>query len=342
MELAEELKLRLDLSNSDGLNGQAPQQTDHEAPNRDNIPDDAESQMRKALGLMGEASRSRAEPERAETPHRLGLGDRFGGGGGLHRRRFVQDGDVPVTVVRRDPGHDSLRGAAPQGPLPTSSRLQRTEAALAAETAAREKAERALADAQSLARDLQTKIGHAELARSEAVEALRRERDAAVEARSGQEEWEAKLRGLEERVEHAEDEAQSLVDQLEEERRARKAAEKALRAVEAAGDAAAMKVRALTQELAAATKASAPAKRAPAAPVASTPVASKPVVAKEVAATPVVRPAAPVARKGRTAEPVVAMASPAVRRHKLEHQDAADPEPVKWWLSTKAAPAKRK
>ena len=53
--------------------------------------------------------------------------------------------------------------AAPSAP--TTSRLQRTEAALAAETIAREKAERSLSETQSVVRDLQTKIGHAELAK---------------------------------------------------------------------------------------------------------------------------------------------------------------------------------
>ncbi len=103
--------------------------------------------------------------------------DRFNGG--LHRRRFVQDGDVPVTVLRREPGHEAPvhRAVATPVAAPSSSRLQRTEAALAAETARREKAERALADLQAVLRDLQTKIGHAELTKTEAMAALKAERE---------------------------------------------------------------------------------------------------------------------------------------------------------------------
>jgi len=137
--------------------------------------DEAESAMRRALGLLGDTPRHRPDAEHSETPHRMP--DRFGGA--LHRRRFVQDGDVPVTVLRRDPGHDlPQHRAAPAGaPAPTSSRLQRTEAALAAETTARAQAERALSETQAALRDLQTKIGHADLAKNEAFEALRRERE---------------------------------------------------------------------------------------------------------------------------------------------------------------------
>ena len=127
------------------------------------------------------------------------LGERFNGG--LHRRRFVQDGDIPVTVLRRDQGHEAPvhRGAAPAA-APTSSRLQRTEAALAAETAAREKAERSLAEAQSVVRDLQTKIGHAELAKNEAIETLRREREAWSQLRTESEAWETRLQDALEQV----------------------------------------------------------------------------------------------------------------------------------------------
>src|SRR6202012_6029673 len=115
----------------------------------------------------------RPEPERRESQIRSGGGGSLGGfGGGVDRRPLVQDGDVPVTVLRRDGGHEqtSHRGAGASMPAPTSNRLQRTESALTAETVARDKAERALQESQALARDLQTKIGHAELARNEALE----------------------------------------------------------------------------------------------------------------------------------------------------------------------------
>ena len=123
--------------------------------------------MRRALGLLGDAPRHRADADRPEQTGRTGGGFN----GGLHRRRFVQDGDIPVTVLRRDPGLDApANRIAPPVSVPSSSRLQRTEAALAAETAARDKAERALNEAYGVVKDLQTKIGHAELAKNEALE----------------------------------------------------------------------------------------------------------------------------------------------------------------------------
>ncbi len=76
---------------------------------------EAESQMRKALGLLGESSRHRPDPERMEQPVIRGP-DRFNGG--LHRRRFVQDGDIPVTVLRREPGHEPQPPAACSAPKP--------------------------------------------------------------------------------------------------------------------------------------------------------------------------------------------------------------------------------
>jgi hypothetical protein len=256
--------------------------------------------MRKALGLLGEGQRHRPESERSEPIHRMG--DRFGGG--LHRRRFVQDGDIPVTVLRRDQGHElpAHRGAPTSAP-PSSSRLQRTEAALAAETAAREKAERTLADVQALAHDLQTKIGHAELAKNEAVDALRRERDVSGQLRT-------EMHGLREELEqalaqsHASEQASvSWQDQLADERHARKSLEKALRTAEAARDEAERLVRALSEE------APAPAPRRPE-------PTRRPHVEPEVAAAP-------------------------TRRSRVAEQPAVEPEPVKWWLNPKPAAKRR-
>ncbi len=137
--------------------------------------------MRKALGLLGEGQRHRPEAERSEPTHRMG--DRFNGG--LHRRRFVQDGDIPVTVLRRDQGHElpAHRGAPPRHRPPAagcSAPRLRWQPRL---RPARRLNGR-LADVQALAHDLQTKIGHAELAKNEAVDALRRERDVSVQLRT--------------------------------------------------------------------------------------------------------------------------------------------------------------
>src|SRR6185437_9902883 len=124
----------------------------------------AEARMRRALGLEGAGSKPRPQERANDTAPRM---PQMG-----HKRRFVQDGEVPVTLVsprREEPALN--RGSGPAGP----SRLEAAEAALAAEIANRQQAERALAEAQAVVHDLQTKIGHAELARIEAVEHWQRE-----------------------------------------------------------------------------------------------------------------------------------------------------------------------
>ncbi len=189
---------------------------------------DTEAQMRRALGLFGQGMRNSHDNERGDQggrpQDRFGHGGHGGGHQGLQRRRFVQDGEVPVTVVRRDPGADSAAAAVPQ-----SSRLQRTEAALAAETANRERAERALTDAQNQIRDLKTKIGHAELARAEAVDIARREREAAASRAETSSAWEEEIKSINEQIEAADDARRAAQAALAEERTARKTAERALR-----------------------------------------------------------------------------------------------------------------
>ena len=182
--------------------------------------DDTEARMRKALGLDDPKLHLKQAPERGGQ--RLAEHSAVG-----HRRRFVQDGDVPVTMMRRDPVAES-----------SFNRRQQAEAQLAAETAARAQAERALAKAQSQARDLQTKFGHTELAKTEALEAIRQQRETITDLRSKAAQQAALRREAEERVWQAEQTVAGLQDRLEKERTARKAAEKALRLVEEARDAA--------------------------------------------------------------------------------------------------------
>lgn len=258
--------------------------------------------MRKALGLLGESSRHRQEPDRTDQTARMG--DRFGGGnGGLHRRRFVQDGDIPVTVLRRDQGHEAPAHRGIAAPLaPTSSRLQRTEAALAAETFAREKAERSLAETQFAARDLQTKIGHADLAKTEAIEALRHEREATSQLRADLEALNASLNEALEQARAAERNAQSWQEQLASERLATKAAEKALRVAEAGRDAAEQLLRTLSNE---------------------------------------VQPTARAEPVQRLREMADAQITAATRRNRAPDVAGAEPEPVKWWLNVKPASKKR-
>jgi hypothetical protein len=308
MELSENLKLRLDTVGTEN-----PQEKLNRAPDAalsvDAGPiEEAESQMRRALGLLGDGPRHRPDHERQDPPHRGA--DRFSSG--LHRRRFVQDGDIPVTVLRRDQGHEvpAHRGVAASTP-PTSSRLQRTEAALAAETAARERAERSLAEVQALVHDLQTKIGHAELAKNESIEALRRERETSSQIRVESHVVEERLQGAFEQLRGAEQAAAALQDQLDDERGARKAAEKALRGSDAAREAAEQLVRALSEE--------APAMRR---------LDEAPVLHRiETGARP-------------RAEPEVISAT--ARRGRPQQATAvAEPEPVKWWLNPKPAGKRR-
>jgi len=297
MELSENLKLRLE--NLAGENQQERLTRASEPATDPRQADLAESQMRKALGLLGEGQRHRPEPERQEQAHRAG--ERFNGV--VHRRRFVQDGDIPVTVLRRDQGHETpaQRGVVPTIP-PTSSRLQRTEAALAAETAAREKAERSLAEVQALVHDLQTKIGHAELAKNEAVEALRQERDVITKLRADANGWEGRIQEALVQVRAAEQGAASCQEQLADERHARKAAEKALRVSESARETAEQLVRALSDE-----------------------------------SPPAPRRIEPAGRPGAKPEVVAA----AARRPSAPNTPVAEPEPVKWWLNPKSAAKRR-
>jgi hypothetical protein len=131
----------------------------------------AEARMRRALGLNG-VPRTHHGPPAADHPEAAARQRKFTPG--PHRRRFAQDGDIPTTFLRRDTGEE---GQAP-------SRLEAAEAALTHETTARERAERALQEAQAHIHDLQTKLGHAELARQEALQAAERERQATAALRS--------------------------------------------------------------------------------------------------------------------------------------------------------------
>jgi hypothetical protein len=297
MELSEHLKLRIEQPAIDNQPKKAPRPPDLATDGDSGPIDEAESQMRKALGLLGDGPRHRSDPDRTEQPNRMG--DRFNGG--LHRRRFVQDGDIPVTVLRRDQGHElpAHRGA-PAATAPTSSRLQRVEAALASESAARERIERSLAETQAVAHDLQTKIGHAELAKIEALDALRREREAGSQLRADAHAWEAKLQEVFSQLRAAEQVTALCQEQLADERQGRRTAEKALRTAETAREAAEQLVRTLSEE---APRRSEPPRR--------------PRVEPEVAA-----PLLP-------------------RRQRVPELPAVEPEPVKWWLTAKPAAKRR-
>lgn len=130
-----------------------------------------EERMRRALGLTSDsAGHSTSPPEQ----QRAGSQGRLTGRSSADkpRHRFVQDGAVPVTVVNRH-RPDEADGL--------SAGRAAVEAALQDERAARAKAERSLQEALATVHDLQTKLGHAELAHREASGTVQAAR-AAVDA----------------------------------------------------------------------------------------------------------------------------------------------------------------
>jgi hypothetical protein len=114
-----------------------------------------EAQMRDALGLRGNtAPRSTSDHPMISTS-----------GPQPPRRRFVRDGEVPVTVIRRDHQPDGQPGY---------KQLEAARQSIRSETMARQRAERSLEEAQITIRDLQTKLAHERLAKTEALEAAQR------------------------------------------------------------------------------------------------------------------------------------------------------------------------
>jgi len=158
--------------------------------------------MRRALGLTGDRG-GRSSLAQTERPQ-AGLPGRPAGRSSADRPRhhFVQDGAMPVTLVNRHRPDEADGASASRAAI---------EAALQEERTARAKAERSLQDALATVHDLQTKLGHAELARREAS-------DTAQAAR-------AEMDTL--RAEHQEQELRWIQD-LAAERAARTAAEAAL------------------------------------------------------------------------------------------------------------------
>ena len=132
----------------------------------DSLSDDerlraTEAQMRRALGLRN-TSQTQAIPlpatPTASTSH-------------PQRRRFVRDGEVPVSVIHRDQGDASGTNA-----------LEAARQALREQVAAREHAEHLLQEAQATIHDLQTKLAHERLARDEAVQRVDSEKQVVEQA----------------------------------------------------------------------------------------------------------------------------------------------------------------
>jgi hypothetical protein len=154
-----------------------------------------EARIRRAWGLDGEAARVRL-PERVEPQPAARPVERFTPS--VHKRRFVQDGEVPVTLVHGLTGvrREHQEAGAARVAAPTN-RLEVAETALAAEITSREKAEKALAEAQAMVQQLQTKLGHADLARQDAVVALQRESETITDLRAALADAEARAAAAE-------------------------------------------------------------------------------------------------------------------------------------------------
>ena len=88
-----------------------------------------------------------------------------------HRRRFVRDGEVRVSVIRRD-----------QDDGANTNKLDATRQALREQIEAREQAEHRLQEAQATIHDLQTKLAHERLARDEAIQREDSERQVVEQA----------------------------------------------------------------------------------------------------------------------------------------------------------------
>ena len=132
----------------------------------DSLSDDArlratEAQMRRALGLHNASpTQDRPIPPTASP-----------GASSPQRRRFVRDGEVPVSVIRRD-----------QDDGANTNKLDATRQALREQIEAREQAEHLLQEAQATIRDLQTKLAHERLARDEAIRVWTGEKQAVEQA----------------------------------------------------------------------------------------------------------------------------------------------------------------
>ena len=128
--------------------------------------DDAEARMRQALGLFGTRPSSSgftgAGSHTSQAGHSHTPGHRpTASGPAARRHRFVQDGEVPVSVVRSAPAGRSLTAEAER--LAEDLSRERHRAA---------DLERHLHEVQAQLRGLQTRAGLAELERDKALAEL--------------------------------------------------------------------------------------------------------------------------------------------------------------------------
>ena len=166
----------------------------------DSLSDDerlraTEAQMRRALGLHN-TSQTQAIPLPA-TPSASASHPQ--------RRRFVRDGEVPVSVIHRDQGDASGTNA-----------LEAARQALREQVAAREHAEHLLQEAQATIHDLQTKLAHERLARDEAIQRADSEKQVVEQALQSVREELAAERAGRQKAEQERDEAIAARQEAEE------------------------------------------------------------------------------------------------------------------------------
>jgi hypothetical protein len=111
-----------------------------------------EAQMRRALGPRDQASLA-SEPRPPSAP---------GGRAHAHRRHFVRDGEVPVSVVHHDDGGGT-------------NKLDAARQALREQIAAREQVEQLLQEARATIQTLETELEHERIAREERVTRIERQ-----------------------------------------------------------------------------------------------------------------------------------------------------------------------
>ena len=120
---------------------------------------ETETQMRRALGLNNQRLTLGHEPP-SLAPTGISAAH-------PQRRRFVRDGDVPVTVVHRE--HDHGAG---------TNKIGAVQRALREQMAAREQAEQLLQEARAAIQALETKLAHERMATEEAARRSEDERRA--------------------------------------------------------------------------------------------------------------------------------------------------------------------
>ena len=236
------------------------------------------------------------------------------GGADGQKRRFVRDGEVPVMMVsgvRAAEAPQQRRSGGPQ-----SDQLDAVNAALRAERAAHEAAERALREAQVMIQDLRTKLGHLSMARDEALETARRAeathaalahevdtlnfRLAAEVAARARAERAAQLAEPPTPVVEVIAEPPPAMEPMAPRRRGRPA-----------------KVRVAAEESAVDAGAATPARRG------RPPKAARPELAAD---------AEPAVKRGRGRPPKVVDVTAAPKRRPGRPRIEREPEPVKWWL----------